>query len=150
MIINLQYFGAKPHTQAQESVAGDLLERVNAMIAEYCLATGLAAGPTCPNTGTEVSGSKGGTGDGGFRLPTSTTGSMFSSHKEARAVDVYDPANQFDAWIDTFEDDDNGTPRRRNSKLEQYGLYREDPTTTLRWVHLSTRPPGSGNRTFMP
>lgn len=144
MITNAQYFGTKPHTQAQEAVAADLLERSNTLWDEY--ATAVGRGPDIdPDTGTEISGSKNGSGDGGFRLPTATTGRTLSSHKEARGLDKSDQDNGFDIWLSQFDDEKGG-----NTKLEQYGLYREHPATTPTWCHLTTRPPASGHRTFMP
>lgn len=144
MITREQYFQAKPHDAEMEIAADDLLVRVNELIADaekmYQIKVAI-----CPNTGTMISGSKGGAGDGGFRLPTSTTGSTHSSHKEARAVDVYDEHNRLDEWLDQFD-----TPSFNNIKLEQFGLYREAPSATPGWCHLTTRAPGSGRRTFNP
>jgi len=144
MISLLEYFAAKPHTDAHEASATDLLDRVDRLVTEAGIA-GVFTRKTCPNTGSEVSGSKGGSGDGGFRLPTATTGRQNSSHKEARGVDQYDPKNELDDWLTTFDDDAGG-----NSKLEEYALYREAPESTPRWCHLTTRAPGSGRRTFQP
>lgn len=144
MITNEQYFGSKPHTQAHEAAAADLLERRNALREDYHTATNTEP-DIDPDTGTEISGKRGGSGDGGFRLRTATTGRILSSHKEATGVDDYDRGNEFDTWLDQFEDGHGG-----NSKLEQYGLYREHPSTTMTWCHLTTRPPGSGRRTFYP
>lgn len=143
MISKHQYFGAKPRTGEHEAAADDLLERVNALLAEAEL--GGVKLEIDPDTGSQISGSKGGAGDGGFRLPTSTTGSARSSHKEAKAVDVYDPAGKLDDWLDDFEHG-NGD----NTMLEEHGLYREAPSHTPGWCHLSTRRPGSGRRTFTP
>ena len=144
MITAEQYFQAKPHSAEQDIAADDLLVRVNELLdeAERLMAFRRVV---CPNTGSEVSGSKGGTGDGGFRLPTSTTGSPHSSHKEARAVDVYDPGGHLDDWLDDFEQANGG-----NTMLENHGLYREAPDSTTGWCHLTTRPPHSGKRTFHP
>lgn len=142
MITLEQYFQAKPHTAEHEAAAKDLLGRVNDLLA-HSLEDGVFSGPTCPNTGTQISGSKGGSGDGGFRLQTSTTGASKSSHKEARAVDVYDPKNELDALLDHSDTVNGGNP-----VLEHYGLYREAPNATPGWCHLTTRPPGSGRRTF--
>lgn len=144
MINNQQYFGAKPHTVEHDAAATDLLDRVERLKAEAA-SSGHFTRLSDPDTGTEISGSKGGAGDGGFRLPTATTGTQNSSHKEARGVDCYDPSNELDRWLDKFEGDD-GT----NTKLKEYGLYREAPNSTLGWAHLSTRRPGSGRRTFKP
>ena len=132
MILISHYFGAKPHTPEHEAAATDLLERVG----NIC--TTLAWDyPIDPDTGTSISGSKGGSGDGGFRLTTATTGSAKSSHKEAKAVDIYDPANLLDELI-------------TDALLTAYGLYREHPDSTPGWCHLTTRAPGSGRRTFKP
>ncbi len=136
MITTEQYFQAKPHTPEDDANAQHLLEAVNELLDE-AQASGQFTRITCPNTGSEISGSKGGHGDGGFRLPTSTTGSDHSSHKEAKAVDVYDPGQALDEWL-------------TDEKLEQYGLYREHPDSTPGWCHLTTRAPGSGHRTFYP
>lgn len=145
MITIEQYFGNKAHTHEQEDCATQLLYRVN-QLANEAFAAGAFLWETDPDTGTEISGSPGGAGDGGFRLPTSTTGTPTSSHREARAVDVYDPHGMLDDWLTTFEHDGAGG----NSKLEQYGLYREAPHSTVHWCHLTTRAPGSGRRTFNP
>lgn len=132
MITTEDYFQAKPHTQAQTDAAVDLLQRVNALC-DYLNYEPLR----CPNTGTQISGSKAGQGDGGFRLVTATTGKEHSSHKEARGVDVYDPDGMLDGVI-------------TDAALERFGLYREDPSSSPGWCHLSTRPPASGARTFLP
>ena len=144
MISAEEYFAGKPHSTEDEIAAADLLVRVNDLLAEAVRLCGFKR-PTCPNTGTEISGSKGGAGDGGFRLSTSTTGSAKSSHKEARAVDVYDPGGWLDDWLDDYEIG-NGD----NTMLAEHGLYREAPNATEGWCHLSTRAPHSGKRTFQP
>lgn len=144
MITSEQYFGHKPHGQEHAAAAKDLLGRRNAMRLEWCQATNKEC-PIDPDTGTEISGARGGNGDGGFRLATATTGKTLSSHKEAKGVDDYDPENEFDAWLDQFEGQDGS-----NTKLEEYGLYREAPAATITWVHLTTRAPASGKRTFQP
>lgn len=144
MITLAQYFGAKPHTPDQEYAANDLLRRVEALVLDYANETGHKA-YIDPDTGTEISGSKGGAGDGGFRLPTATTGRPLSSHREAKGVDRYDPREELDDWLDEFEGS-NG----QNTMLERHGLYREAPQATPGWCHLTTRAPGSGRRTFIP
>lgn len=144
MITLAQYFGAKPHTPDQEYAANDLLRRVEALVMDYADDTGNKS-HIDPDTGTEISGSKGGAGDGGFRLPTATTGRQLSSHKEARGVDRYDPGDELDNWLDGFEGE-NG----RNTMLEKHGLYREAPAATPGWCHLTSRAPRSGRRTFIP
>lgn len=150
MITTEQYFKnpttgeTKAHTAAHEAAALDVLTRREALRQEFYADTG-AAPAVCPNTGTEISGSAHGSGDGGFRLTNATTGARKSSHMEGSAIDDYDPGDAFDHWLDQFEDGAGG-----NSKLEQHGLYREHPSATSSWVHLTTRPPNSGKRTFYP
>jgi len=144
MITREHYFAAKPHSSEDDIAAEDLMVRVNEVIAE-AQRLGAITVPTCPNTGTQISGSKGGSGDGGFRLQTSTTGSTHSSHKEAKAVDVYDPEGRLDEWLDDFEHGDG-----KNDMLATHGLFREAAASTPGWTHLTTRPPHSGRRTFTP
>lgn len=165
MITTDQYFQAKPHTVAQEAAAVDLLDRVNKLTLE-AEAAGRFTRRVDPDTGTEISGSKGGAGDGGFRLESASTGGGHSSHKilyvqqpdgtwsidpGAKAgVDCFDPREELDAYLDDFEVKTNGAPTGRNTKLEEHGLYREDPDSTRGWCHLTTRAPRSGRRTFKP
>ncbi len=159
MITLEQYFGGKPHSAAQRRSAARLLSPVNALVQE-AIEEGFT-NRADPDTGTEISGSKGGAGDGGFRLPTATTGRSHSSHmilyslkdgvwvldEEAEAgIDVFDPVNWLDNWITKF-DIDGGFG---NTKLEKYRLYREAPGATLGWCHLTPREPGSKRRTFFP
>lgn len=149
MITLQQYFNGKPHTQAQEAAALKLLDRVNAML-EWARLGGYQ-GHNDPDTGTQIGGDKiKGNGDGGFR-GAEEGGAAHSSHKilwkleggkwvhdeTMAAVDVYDPADVLDRII---SDED----------LERFGLYREDPSATPGWCHLTTRAPGSGKRTFLP
>ena len=142
MITAYQYFGVKEHTQEHMDNAILLLDRVEALITDAC-EDGAFTRVVDPDTCTCISGSKGGAGDGGFRLSNSTTGAPRSSHREARAVDVYDPTNALDHWLDSFESDNGG-----NLMLEQHKLYREASKHTPGWCHLTTRAPGSGRRSF--
>ena len=139
-----EYFAGKPHTQQDEDAATELLAHVNGLCAEAS-ACGAFHERIDVDTGTSISGSRGGSGDGGFRLASATTGKPKSAHKEARAVDKYDPLDELDRWLDVFETGAGG-----NSKLEMYDLYREAPEATPGWCHLSTRRPASGRRTFYP
>lgn len=146
-----QYFGAKPHTPEQTTAAEALLAKVNPLLTEYQELHGL--GPDVdPDTGTEISGSKGGSGDGGFRLQTATTGRTLSLHKvlpaerpRGAAVDASDQDNDLDRWLDTFE-----VGNGRNTKLAEYGLHREAPHATPTWCHLQDVSPASGKHTFNP
>jgi hypothetical protein len=78
-----------------------------------------------------------GTQYGGFRPQSCPIGAPQSSHKLGMAIDVYDPQGLIDAWIN-------------DGILTQYQLYREAPAYTKGWCHLSTKPPKSGRRTFIP
>jgi hypothetical protein len=143
MISVFQYY-AKPHTEAQKDRTVDLLSRVEALALEFYAETGEPP-DIDPDTGTEISGTHGGDGDGGFRMPSSTTGAQNSSHREGGGVDKSDQANKLDRWLDKFEDGKGG-----NSMLKKHDLYREHPSTTPTWCHLTTRAPPSGKRTFYP
>jgi len=136
MITLEQYFGSKPYSRMEESRAVDLLERVN-MLIDHAVSEGAFTRQIDPDTGSEISGSKGGSGDGGFRTQDSKTGAPGSAHKLAMAVDVYDPNGELDNWI-------------TDKILTVYGLYREHPSATVGWCHLGTKAPRSGKRTFLP
>lgn len=92
-----------------------------------------------PDTGTEISGAKGGSGAGGFRPPNSGTGAPNSTHKTAHAVDVYDPQRRFASWCLAHLD-----------RVREHGLYMEDPRWTPGWVHLQDVPPKSGKLCYVP
>ena len=136
MITLQEYFSDKPHPNEYNLNALTLLYRVNNLIAAYTTDTGKLP-EINPITGSQVSGSKG--GDGGFRLPTSTTGSSKSAHKQGMAIDLVDHDQHLDKWLDAKPD-----------ALIKYDLYREEPASTVNWCHLSTRKPLSGKRTFAP
>ena len=136
MITLQDYFSDKPHPTEYNLNALTLLYRVNNLLAAYTTDTGKLP-QINPITGSQVSGSKG--GDGGFRLPTSTTGSSKSAHKLGMAIDLVDHDQHLDNWIDKNPD-----------ALIKYDLYREASASTPNWCHLSTRKPLSGKRTFIP
>ena len=108
--------------------AGFLLQCVNALLIEYPY--GLK---TNPKTGSNVSGET----YGGFRPQDCLQGAAKSSHKEGKAVDIFDPDDSLDDWLG-------------EQILEKYNLYREHPDATQTWCHLTTRAPASGKRTFRP
>jgi len=135
MITLQDYFNDKPHPTEYNLNALTLLYRVNNLLAAYTTDTGKLP-EINPITGSQVSGSKG--GDGGFRLPTSTTGSSKSAHKLGMAIDLVDHG-ELDKWLDENPD-----------VLIKYDLYREASVSTPGWCHLSTRKPLSGKRTFKP
>lgn len=143
-MITLEQYRRKPMPPAHVTSAEDLLRRRNALRAEWTLATGKTC-PIDPDTESEISGVARGDGDGGYRTPGTRTGAAGSSHRDGRGVDDYDPLNELDSWLDQFEDGQGG-----NGMLEKHGLYREHPSATPGWCHLSTKAPGSGKRTFYP
>jgi len=146
MITVEDYFGTRiNHPEATEPMKASarvLLAAVNALLA-FAAAEGGYARPINPNTKTAVSGWS---GDGGFRLADSVTGSPTSAHKRAPAIDIYDPDNQLDDWI-SKHDVDGGAD---NVVLRQFGLYREHPSATKGWCHLQTNRTRSGRRSFYP
>lgn len=62
-----------------------------------------------------------------------------SNHITAEAIDVTDPDRAFAAWC-----------MLNPKKLEECGLWMEDPRWTPTWVHLQTVPPNSGKRIYRP
>jgi len=135
MITVDDYFAGYPNdpgiTDDFRTSAGAMLTFVNALLSHFESAGYLLA--INPQTGTQVSGER----DGGWRPRSCPTGAPNSAHKQARAVDVYDPEGHLDSWL-------------TNDLLVVYGLYREDPGSTRGWCHLTDRQPPSGRRTFFP
>lgn len=136
-----QYFIGRPHTQEQEEVASELLEKVNTLLNEY-----ESAGHTLhlnPHTASLISGLT----EGGFRMPNCVQGKLWSSHKilveyfdkfgRGAGVDIHDPDDELDKWI-------------TDEILEKHDLYREHPDKTRGWAHLTDRSPASKLRTFLP
>ena len=63
-----------------------------------------------------------------------------SKHLTAQACDLQDTADRRLArWC-----------LRNLARLEEIGLWMEDPQWTPDWVHLQTVPPGSGKRVYRP
>jgi hypothetical protein len=138
MITLSDYFGPRErHPEATDEMRANataLLGKVNSLLARADAEAGWHW-PVDVDTGTCVSGSRGYSGDGGWRPSDAKTGAPRSSHKKARGIDVYDPGNMLDDWL--------------NDKiLEEHGLYRETPRATNGWCHLQDVPPGSGRRTY--
>lgn len=123
-------------TIAFQDSAYELLYKVNKLLLRASRETGWHW-RIDHDTGSSVSGSKGGSGDGGFRGPDSKTGAPGSQHRKAHAVDVYDPFSELDNWL-------------TDDLLAEFGLYREHPGSTPGWCHLQDVAPGSGHRTFLP
>jgi hypothetical protein len=88
-----------------------------------------------PKTGSGVSGTQ----YGGFRPQDCPEGAPGSSHKDALAVDRYDPIGEIDAWC-----------MRNLNILELCGIYIEHPSATCGWSHWTIRAPKSGRRAFFP
>ena len=130
-----QYFGGKDHTPEQEAFATALLVLVNALLVDYVADGGIMTIDL--DTGTYISGAKGGSGDGGFRLPESTTGAAKSKHRTAQAIDISDQNNKLDAWL-------------TRDKLVKYQLWREATQWTATWCHVQCVPPISLARSYNP
>jgi len=143
MLTLQNYFGRwinHPDATAERKLnAVKLIAQVNRFVAE-AQQSGIMFHENI-NTESIVSGNE----YGGFRPQSCPQGAANSSHKEGAGVDIFDPENKLDQWIDQFEDGQRG-----NSVLEKFGLYREAPESTLHWCHLTTRAPDSGHRTFLP
>ena len=137
MITFAQYIG--PHfkspdlTPERRANAYRLLDACQ-KLEEYAAADGVRFLAN-PATGSNVSGKT----FGGFRPQDCPQGSPNSSHKEAMAVDRYDPHDEIDAWCMANLD-----------KLEECGIYIEHPDSTHTWSHWTIRAPHSGNRVFYP
>ncbi|MFD1121820.1 hypothetical protein ACFQ2T_04845 [Methylophilus flavus] len=135
MITIEQYVGKwsenEDWTEVRQAYAAQLLIQVNKLL-EAAKKAGIEL-KNNPNTDSLISGTQ----YGGFRPQSCPIGAAGSSHKQGQAVDIFDPQNKLDGWIN-------------DAILTQYGLYREHPDATIRWCHLSTRAPKSGRRTFLP
>jgi len=108
-----------------------LCARVNLLLNSF-RAAGFTT-PTNPKTQCLVSGEK----DGGWRPPECPVGAPNSAHKQGQAVDIFDPDGHLDDWL-------------TDEVLARFDLYREHPSATRGWCHLTTRPPASGRRSFYP
>ena len=126
-----QWLSHPDATAARKAASAALLVSVNNLLDEA--AQDGVPGLVNPVTGSQVSGDK----YGGFRPQSCPRGAPHSAHKEGRAVDIYDPGNKLDAWLD-------------DDTLEAFELYREAPASTPHWCHLTDRAPPSGKRTFQP
>lgn len=126
-----KHVGSPDWTPERQSSAQVLLDRVNELLAD-AEAHGVELDDN-PKTESLVSGQQ----YGGFRPQDCPEGAPHSAHKDARAVDIYDPSGALDRWISDLI-------------LEKYDLYREHPADTGGWAHLSDRAPPSGRRTFHP
>lgn len=137
MITTAEYFGPWGNhpdaTPARRENAERLLLHCSKL--EGLMALDGVEFPDNPVTGSGVSGQT----FGGFRPQDCPQGAPNSSHKEALAVDRYDPQGAIDAWCMTHQD-----------VLEDCGIYIEHPDATHSWSHWTIRPPKSGKRMFYP
>ena len=140
MITLEQYFRGKPHPIAHEANANYLLGALNLYLHE-CVALGHYDWEIDPDTDSCISGAKGGSGDGGYRLPDSKTGAPSSSHREAKGTDVCDTLRKLAAYCVT----DAG-----KAHMKKRGLYMEDPRWTPVWCHFQLIAPRSGHRIYIP
>ena len=131
MITIEQYFGKFEHTAADTANAKILINRVNVLLAD-AVKHGVTLKEN-PKTKTLISGEQ----YGGFRPKDCPIGAKQSAHKLAMAIDLYDTMGSIDGYLDDI-------------KLLKYDLYREHPEHTRGWCHLTTKPPKSGKRTFLP
>jgi len=140
MITLEDYFGKFLHhpdvTETHKASAASLLAAC-AQLESYAIQDGVEF-PINLFTKTGVSGSL----YGGFRPKDCKIGAPNSSHKEAKAVDLYDPLGKIDQWC--FAHSEKG------GKLEQCGIYLEHPSKTNGWSHWTIRAPVSKNRVFLP
>lgn len=136
MITLEQYFGDKEHPAEHEENARLLLDAVNRLLSD-AEKDGVYTPDRDPDTGTQISGSKYGMGDGGYRTPDSVTGAPSSMHRSGNGVDVYEVRRKLVRWLDW-------------GRLEKYGLYIEHPNYTSTWIHFQRIGPKSGNRVYIP
>ena len=138
MITTLQYFRSKVHPPEHAANGVKLLAQVN-----LCLHKSNEDGAydfwIDPDTNSQISGSKGGAGDGGYRAADSRTGGATSPHRIASAVDVFDPDRQLAQWC-----------VKNKAALVELGLWCEDFRWTPGWVHLQCIQPKSGKRIYIP
>lgn len=64
---------------------------------------------------------------------------MGSQHLRCAAVDIYDPNKELQTWI-----------KVHLKEMEEIGVWFEDFSATINWVHIQIYPPKSGNRFFIP
>lgn len=137
MISVRDYFGtwadSADVTPERQANALKLLEAVNAMMAE--MEDSYVFFQINPFTRSQISGNV----FGGFRPQSCKQGSTRSAHKDALAVDIYDPSGQIDDWL-----------QNNVAILSKYNIYIEAPASTTNWTHWSIRPPKSGRHIFKP
>ena len=111
--------------------AVNLLTAVNSLL-DMLVGLGVPM-PINPATKSQISGQT----FGGFRPQDCCQGAPTSSHKEGQGIDLFDPHEDIDDAI-------------TDAMLAMFGLYREAPSATKGWCHLTTRAPKSKRRSFLP
>jgi hypothetical protein len=138
------YYDNVANTLQMQENAVTLLQTVNTVLERAAL-DGVAF-LTNPFTGNVVSGQ----GHGGFRAPECTVGAENSQHRQAHAVDIYDPKRHLQSWCIAHED-----------YLKGMGLCCEDFQWTVTmgerpgmvigaWVHFQNVPVHSGRTFYIP
>lgn len=120
-------------TESIRDNAEETVKRVNALL--FAMAADHVAMAADPRTGSLVAS--------GWRPPAInqvTRGAAPGSrHMTGQACDVFDPIGELDKWA-----------MSNQGVLKSLGLWLEHPSATLRWMHVQTVPPKSGNRVFFP
>jgi uncharacterized protein YcbK (DUF882 family) len=62
-----------------------------------------------------------------------------SQHLKGAAADIYDPNKELQAWVQENE-----------ALMAEIGLWMEDFSVTVNWIHFQITPPKSGARFFKP
>lgn len=109
----------------------ELLKRVNIIRKEYGKPLKVTSGYRSKEDQIRIYKEKGVTDES--KIP------MKSRHLYGCAVDFYDPNKELQLWC------------KANEKLlETVGLWMEDFSVTVNWVHVQSTPPKSGKRWFLP
>jgi hypothetical protein len=138
MITIDSYFGDKKHQDGHVTNAHKLIGSVNSIL--YVAKCDEAYEDWIDSdTGTQISGSKNGNGDGGYRDEYSLTGAAKSTHKFGQGIDIYDPDRTLAQWL-----------IHNREKLAQFKLWTEDCRWTPGWVHFQCVPPKSNKRIYIP
>jgi len=138
MITFDQYIGKySDSTDLNESVCHNinnkLLPTVNRLVS-FIKMSGHIFLPN-PITNSIISGS----GNGGFRPQNCKTGAKNSLHKRGLAIDIYDPNNYIDRYL-----------QHNLGLLEGLEVWLELPASTYGWSHWQVLPPPSNKRIFIP
>ena len=130
MITTEQYFGELSLTstpdQETKDNAAELLERVNALLAEIDLPE---AEQPHVNSGWRPD----------WYNKITPHAAPNSKHMTGQAVDVGDPDGALDNYLFAHTE-----------LLQKHGLWMEHPLSTKGWCHLQCVPPRSGNLVFYP